>query len=266
MERGRMADPAALPPGTQVGSWRIMGQQGSGSYGVVYRVERVGQEGAGPFALKVARRLLDPRFEREWVLLSRIRHAHVPRFEVQGWVTLPGGVPYPYVVMEWVEGTPLYEWGAREPRTSRQVMRVLAQVARALEATHAVEGVHRAGASGDTGEAEPGTGSADCPGARERAHGAGHRGTGGPGARARGGHRRLPGRSAHHTGIRTGASPERSSAACAGPCRDQASARASPPRPRVVVVASVGHGIASGARRLVDCAIAFRGRVSSSDD
>ncbi len=143
METVRTADPAALPPGTQVGSWRVVSRHGSGSYGVIYRVERVGQEEAGPFALKLARHPLDPRFEREWELLSRIRHAQVPRFEARGWVTLPGGVPFPYVVMEWVEGVPVYQWGVLEPRTSRQVLRVLAQVARALEATHAVEGVHR---------------------------------------------------------------------------------------------------------------------------
>jgi serine/threonine protein kinase len=143
MEIGRVADPAALAPGTQVGSWRVVSRHGSGSYGIVYRVERVGREEAGPFALKVARHPLDPRFEREWELLPRIRHAHVPRFEVQGWVTLPGGVPFPYVVMEWVAGVPLYQWATQQPRTSRQVLCVLAQVARALEATHAVEGVHR---------------------------------------------------------------------------------------------------------------------------
>ncbi len=83
------ADPGSLPAGTQVGSWRVVSQQGRGSYGIVYRVDRVGQEETGPFALKMARHPLDPRFEREWELLSRIRHAHVPRFEVQGWVKLP---------------------------------------------------------------------------------------------------------------------------------------------------------------------------------
>ncbi len=102
MKTVRSADSTSLLPGTQMGSWRVKGQHGSGSYGVVYRVEKVGQEDAGPFALKVAKHPLDPRFEREGELLSRIHHPHVPRFEARGWVTFPGGVPFPYVVMEWV--------------------------------------------------------------------------------------------------------------------------------------------------------------------
>lgn len=136
-------EPSSLPLGTQVGAWRVLGRGGHGSYGMVYRVERVGDAGAGTFALKLALRPLDPRFEREAELLSRLTHAHVPRLFDQGVWESPDGASFPYLVMEWVEGVPLYEWAVRHPVSSRQVSGLLAQVVSALAATHAAGGVHR---------------------------------------------------------------------------------------------------------------------------
>ncbi|WP_164017825.1 serine/threonine-protein kinase [Pyxidicoccus trucidator] len=134
--------PASLPAGTEVGVWRVLERRGRGNYGAVYRVERVGDPGAGPFALKLATHILDLRFEREAELLSRIHHPGVPRLHASGLWLHPAG-PFPYLVMEWVEGQSLYDWGRERHPTSRQVLRLLAQMARALEATHAVGAVHR---------------------------------------------------------------------------------------------------------------------------
>ncbi len=44
--------------------------------------------------------------------------------------------------MQWVEGVPLYDWAKQRGITARQALRVLGQVASALEATHQ-HGVHR---------------------------------------------------------------------------------------------------------------------------
>ena len=128
--------------GSRVGPWLVQERIGSGSHGVVFRVVRADQPDAGSFALKLAREAGDPRFEREATLLSRVHHPSVPRFEDKGVWTSARGDHYPYLVMQWVEGVPLYEWATVHGLTLRQAIGQLAQLARALEATH-LHGLHR---------------------------------------------------------------------------------------------------------------------------
>jgi predicted Ser/Thr protein kinase len=132
-----------LAPGAQVGCWRVVARQGHGGCGIVYRALRVGQEHAGPVALKLARYPWDRRFAREAELLSRIHHPSVPRLYDQGVWRLATGAEHPFLVMEWVEGTPLYEWAAAQAPSPEQQLRLVAQLARALAATHAAQALHR---------------------------------------------------------------------------------------------------------------------------
>jgi eukaryotic-like serine/threonine-protein kinase len=138
-----MLYPDHLPAGTQVGNWRVLESAGRGMQGAVYRAERVGQEEQGPVTLKVALVAKDPRFAREAALLSRVSHPSVPRLYAQGEWEQAGGKSYPYLVMEWVEGTRLYEWARQHEPSAAQVATALAQVAGALRELHASGAVHR---------------------------------------------------------------------------------------------------------------------------
>jgi serine/threonine protein kinase len=129
-------------PGSRIGPWRILERMGSGTFGVVYRVCLAEHPGAGEYALKLAREAGDLRFERESELLSRVHHPHVPGWRDRGAWQSSARDWHPYIVMQWVEGLPLYFWAQQRGITSRQTLRVLAQLARALEATHR-HGVHR---------------------------------------------------------------------------------------------------------------------------
>jgi serine/threonine protein kinase len=142
-EHTPMELPPRLPAGTQVGEWRLVDLRGQGAYGVVYRALRVDQEDAGPVALKLAINPWDQRFAREVQLLSRIRHPSIPRLLGHGLLRHASGATHPYFVMEWVEGTPLYSWAEQHTPSSQQVLRLLAQLARALEALHAANAAHR---------------------------------------------------------------------------------------------------------------------------
>jgi len=138
----RHLHPAHLPPGTVVGSWCVRSRQSRGAYGAVYLVSRAAEQDGALFALKVALHPNDARFLREAELLRRIAHPHVPSLHDQGLWPHPAG-PFPFLVMDWAEGVPLNVWAQGRTFTSRQVLRLLAPVASALAATHAVQGVHR---------------------------------------------------------------------------------------------------------------------------
>ncbi|MBN1210177.1 MAG: serine/threonine protein kinase [Myxococcaceae bacterium] len=126
-----------------MGSWRLLALAGQGSYGLVFRAEHVARPEAGPFALKLARQPGDPRFALEVELLARIHHPNVPRLHDHGEWAGPGGALFPFLVLDWVDGLPLYAWARLHCPTSRQVLHLLAQVARALQATHEAGGLHR---------------------------------------------------------------------------------------------------------------------------
>jgi serine/threonine protein kinase len=138
----RPSDSPFPASGSFVGPWIVGKLIGSGSYGKVFHAVHKDRPEAGSYALKVACRAVDERFEREAHLLSRIHHPSVPRFEDSGTWTSPEGEDYPYLVMEWVEGLSLYSWALEYGLTLRRVIGQLAQVARALQATHR-HGVHR---------------------------------------------------------------------------------------------------------------------------
>ncbi|WP_224362893.1 serine/threonine-protein kinase [Hyalangium versicolor] len=135
--------PAALPVGTLLGCWRIAGWAGRGSHGVVYRAVPADREHAAPVALKLALLPRNPRFAREAELLSRLRNGSIPRFWEQGEWQSPSGDFFPYVIMEWVDGLPLYAWARQQPFSLSQASQMLAHLARALQGIHAQGAVHR---------------------------------------------------------------------------------------------------------------------------
>ncbi len=117
--------------------------QGQGASGAVYRAVRRGWGRSEPVALKVSLSLWDWRMEREAELLSRLSHPGIPRLLDRGKLKRASGTEYPFLVMEWVEGMPLYAWAEQHAPSGKQLCQVVARLARALEAVHAAGAVHR---------------------------------------------------------------------------------------------------------------------------
>jgi serine/threonine protein kinase len=126
-----------------VGPWRVVEWAGHGAHSTVYRAVQVDKEHAAPVALKLALLPGAPRFAREVELLSRLRHPSIPRLWDSGEWRHPSGSLYPFIVMDWLEGVPLYGQAEHTPPSSQEALRLLAQLASALQALHAQGSVHR---------------------------------------------------------------------------------------------------------------------------
>jgi serine/threonine protein kinase len=126
-----------------VGSWRIEGYAGRGSYGLVFRARRAGVPDAKPVALKMAAFAYDLRFLREGEVLSRFRHPSIPQLLYRDWWIAGPRVAYPYLVLEWIRGKSLYEWARVHKPSVRQVLQVVGQIAGALDVLHQGECLHR---------------------------------------------------------------------------------------------------------------------------
>ncbi len=135
--------PAVVPPGTVVGAWRVQAWAGHGAYGTVYRAVPWRNEHSSPVALKLALHPDDPRFAREVVLLSRSEHPSIPRLVDHGSWQAASGTRHPFLVMEWVDGSSLYEQARLHPPAATRVLCWLAQLAQALAALHSQGAVHR---------------------------------------------------------------------------------------------------------------------------
>ena len=123
--------------GSRVGPYEIAAEIGAGGMGVVYRARdtRLGRD----VAIKLSAERFSDRFEREARAVAALNHPNI--------CTLHDVGP-DYLVMELVEGETLAEMLAQRPRSSpglpfEEVLRLVRQIASALEAAHEKGIVHR---------------------------------------------------------------------------------------------------------------------------
>jgi len=134
----------ALPPGTQVGAFRVLDELGRGGMAVVYRAERVDGGFTQQVALKLIKRGADTddllqRFRLERQIHASLAHPGIARLHDGG--TAPDGRPF--FAMELVEGERIDRYCAGRGLGLDARIDFCIQVARAVEHAHRHLVVHR---------------------------------------------------------------------------------------------------------------------------
>lgn len=133
--------PRTLVRGTRFGPWRIIARIGAGGMGEVYRAERAD----GSFQMQVAIKLIRSRkenlarlLEGERQMMARLNHSSIARL-IDGGLADDGR---PYLVMEWVDGRTLGEWGQRDDLPAKRYLEVFSEVCDAVSFAHRALVIH----------------------------------------------------------------------------------------------------------------------------
>ena len=129
-----------LPAGRRIGRHLVLERAGEGGFGTVYAAydTLLGRK----IALKVLSAApADPsvttRLVAEATAMAGVNHPNVVTVHDVGEVD---GVPF--VAMEYVSGATLAQWRGERPRSTREILTVMASVARGLAAAHRAQVVH----------------------------------------------------------------------------------------------------------------------------
>jgi len=130
--------------GKQIGAFRVIRALGQGGMAAVFLAERTGADFTQKVAIKLLRRGLYSELEqrlflRERQVLAALSHPHIARL-IDGGVTDAG---VPYLVMEYVDGTPITRYVAEQRLGLRQIVELFLTACRAVEAAHRNLIVHR---------------------------------------------------------------------------------------------------------------------------
>ena len=143
-ERAAHAQACGAAAGRRFGAWQTVRLLGRGGMGEVWLAERADGQHEQQAALK----LLSPylaaadslkRFRRERQLLARLEHPNISRL-------LDGGMSpqgEPYLVMEYVEGTPLDSYCLEHKLSIRERLELMTKVCTAVSFAHQYLVVHR---------------------------------------------------------------------------------------------------------------------------
>jgi non-specific serine/threonine protein kinase/serine/threonine-protein kinase len=134
----------APQPGSVVGAYRLVRELGQGGMGTVFLATRADGTFEHEVAVKITRgpvsdRSVARRFQAERQILASLRHPHIVSL-IDGGTSASG---HAYLVMEYVDGSPMTRWLRDRNASLEQRLRLFRQVCSAVHVAHQHGIVHR---------------------------------------------------------------------------------------------------------------------------
>lgn len=138
--------PTSVTPVTHIGRYAIERVLGEGGMGVVYLANQTSPQRL--VAIKVIRSIapspdLIKRFEREASVLARLSHPGIAQIYDSGSAPIFGTRPVPYLVLEYIDGTPLLAHTTSANLNESAKLRIFIDICRAVQYAHQRGVIHR---------------------------------------------------------------------------------------------------------------------------